>query len=95
MNIKQLRADTRFQLGNITSSEYSDLNLDRQIDKYYKKAIEIALRASGEWEVSGEVATTNIISGQQEYVLSTDTRLLTLKRIEVNLSGGTDTWEKA
>ena len=58
MNIKTLRADTRFQLGNITSSEYSDLNLDRQLDKYYKKAIEIALMASGEWEVSGEVATT-------------------------------------
>ena len=94
-NIKQLRSDTRFQLGNITVSEYSDLDLDRQIDKYYKKAIEIALKSSGQWEVSGEVATTDILSGQKEYVLSTDTRLLTLKRIEVNLTGGTNTWEKA
>jgi hypothetical protein len=93
MDIKQLRADTRFQLGNITSTEYSDLNLDRQIDKYYKKAIEIALSSSGEWEVSGEIATTNIISGQQEYVLTTDTRLLTLKRIEINTAGGTNTWQ--
>lgn len=95
MNIKTLRADTRFQLGNITSSEYSDLNLDRQLDKYYKKAIEIALMASGEWEVSGEVATTGILSGQKEYVLSTDTRLLTLKRIEVNLTGETNDWQVA
>lgn len=95
MNIKTLRADTRFQLGDITSSEYSDLNLDRQLDKYYKKAIEIALKNSGEWEVSGEVATTNILSGQKEYILSTDTRLLTLKRIEVNLTGETNDWQKA
>ena len=94
-NIKQLRADTRFLLGKITSTEYSDLDLDRQLDKYYKKGIELALSASGEWEVSGEVATTGILTGQQEYSLATDTRLLTLKRIELNLTGGTNTWEKA
>jgi hypothetical protein len=95
MNLLQLRQKTFFHLGKITSSEFSLLDIDRLLDEYHRKAGEIALRYSGEWEYNGEVATTDIVANQQEYLLSTDNKLISLKQIEVNLTGGTNTWRKA
>lgn len=92
MTLTNLRAKVRFLLGEITSSSYSDTNLDRALNDYYHKAISIALEESGEWEIQGEIATANLVASQQEYTLPTD--ILTLKRVEANFPDGTRTWTK-
>lgn len=92
MTLTTLINTTRFYLWNITSSEYSDDNIKAALNRYYHKAIARAIQANWQWEVNGEVATTNIIAWQQEYVLNTPVPLLTLKRIEVNLTGNENDW---
>ena len=92
MTLTELISTTRFYLGNITSTEYSDANITASLNRYYHKAIARAIQANGQWEVNGEVATTNIVANQQEYVLTTTIPLLTLKRIELNLTGTANNW---
>ena len=92
MTLTELISTTRFYLGNITSTEYSDANITAALNRYYQKAISKAIQVNGQWEVNGEVATTDIVAGQQEYILSTTVPLLSLKRVEINLSGDTNNW---
>lgn len=92
MTLTTLLSTARFYLWGITTSEYSDVNLTAALNRYYHKAIARAIMANGQWEVNGEVATTNIVSGQQEYVLTTPVPLLSLKRVELNLTGETNNW---
>ena len=90
MTLTNIRSKIRYLLGDISSDNYSDTNLDRAINDYYHNAISIALKECGGWEVQGEVSTTNLVADQQEYVCPTD--LLTLNRIEVNFNDD-DNWK--
>ena len=92
MTLTNLINTTRFYLWNITSSEYSDTNITAALNRYYHKAIARAIQANGQWEVNGEIATTNIVAGVQEYVLNTPVPLLTLKRVEINLTDNDNDW---
>jgi len=92
MTLTEIRSKSRYLLGNISSNNYSDTNLDRAINDYYHNAISIALKECGSWEVQGEIATANLVAGQQEYVCPTD--LLNLKKIEVNFEDASeDLWK--
>lgn len=95
MTTTELKNAVRRKLGNITSNDYSDADIVNSMNSYYQKAIAIAIQISGEWEINGEIATTDIVAGQKEYALTTDVPLSYLKRIEVNLSGGVNDWEIA
>lgn len=92
MQLSTLQAKARYLLGEITSDNYSDTNLNRALNDYYHQAISKAVSASGQWEVNGEVATTNIVAGQREYTLPAS--ILTLKAIEANLTGVEDDWTR-
>jgi len=91
MTLTNILSKIRYLLGDISTNNYSDVNATRAVNDYYNNAISIALKESGSWEVQGEVATTNLVADQQEYVCPTD--LLDLKRIEVNFEDADeDTW---
>ena len=90
MNLTTLQAKTRYLLGEVSSTQYSDTNLNRALNDYLHKGTTLALLASGEWEVNGEVSTTNLVVSQQEYLLPLD--LISLKRVEINYTGATDGW---
>ncbi len=92
MTLTELISTTRFYLGGIDTTSYSDANITAALNRYYHKAIAKAIQANGQWEVNGEVATTDLKTGQQEYVLTTPVPLLSLKRIELNLTGETNNW---
>lgn len=92
MTLTTLLSTARFYLWGITTSEYSDVNLTAALNRYYHKAIARAIMANGQWEVNGEIATTDIVAWQQEYVLTTTVPLLSLKRVELNLTGETNNW---
>lgn len=95
MTLTELINTTRFYLGNVDSTSYSDANITSALNRYYHKAIARAIVANGQWEVNGEVATTNIVAAQQEYTLTTPVPLLSLKRVEINLTGETNNWTVA
>lgn len=95
MTTTELKNSVRRKLGNITSTEYSDSDIVNSMNSYYQKAIAIAIQISGEWEINGEIATTDIVAGQKEYALTTDVPISYLKRIEVNLTGGVNDWDIA
>lgn len=92
MTTAQLKDKTRLVLGDVTTTQYTDARLLRSLNDYLQKATVIAIQSCGKWEVSGELATTDINAGQKKYVFPTD--LVSLKRIEANLSGATNGWEQ-
>ena len=83
MTFLELQTKTRLLLGGISTTEYSEVNIEIALNNYYHDFIITAILSNKDWEVSGEVATANIVANQREYLLPTD--LLTLKKIEVNL----------
>ena len=90
MTLELLQNKARLLLGGISATEYTAVNLNIAINSYYDDFIITAILANKDWEVNGEVATTNIVANQREYILPSD--LLTLKRIEVNLNGSENQW---
>lgn len=92
MTLTTLQGKTRYILGELSTDNYSDANLNRALNDYYHKAVNIAIQANGQWEINGEVATANIVQDQQEYVL--EAAMLAIKSIEVNMTGNTNDWKK-
>ena len=93
MTLTLMRDEVRRLLGGISTTEYSTADINISINIYYDRFILEAITASGEWQVQGEVSTANIVADQQEYVFPSD--LVALDRIEVNPTGGTNTWSIA
>jgi len=90
MTTQQLQNKARFVLGNLDTDNYSDAELLLALNDYYYQAVAIALRSSGAFEINGEIATTDIVANQQEYVLPTS--LIAVEKIEANFLGGTKDW---
>lgn len=93
MTLTEIRTKIRYLLGEISTSDLSEASALSLVNDYYNKAVGIVLLEMGGWEVNGEEATANLVSGQKEYVLPTD--LLVLKQIELNLNDETNGWIKA
>jgi hypothetical protein len=93
MTLTTLIGRTRTKLGDLTSTEYSDANITLALNEYYQKAMAKAITAGGQWQINGDIASTDIVNGQQEYTLTTSVPLLTLNKIEVNFDGSSNAWE--
>jgi len=63
MNLTNLLAKTRYLLGELSSTNYSDVNCTRALNDYYMRAIAKAIQVNGQWEVKGTVATADIVDG--------------------------------
>lgn len=71
--LTNLRSDARFLVfGNSTNTDYGDTDLDRNINRWYNTVLGWVLSSNGEWQVNGDIATTDIVVNQREYVLPTD-----------------------
>ena len=79
-----LRNWTRF-LTNTNTSTYTNADLDASLNMNYQLFVTEILDAMDGWDFQGEIATTDVVSGQQEYVFPTD--ILRIKRIEVTYNG--------
>jgi len=79
-------------IGEVSTDNYTDANLNRALNDYYHRAVNIAIQANGQWEVNGDYATANLVQDQQEYVL--EAAMLAIKSIEVNMTGLTNNWVK-
>lgn len=55
MNLASIRTDSRYLVSpQLTSTEYSDANLDRNANEWYKKAIGWGVAAGGDWQIAGD-----------------------------------------
>lgn len=87
MTLENLRSSVRFAVfGDSSDTTYTDTDLDRNINLWYKTGISWAIQANGDWQVLGEKATTDIVAGQRKYPLPTDI----LKLNEVYIKYGTE-----
>lgn len=79
-----LRNIARF-LTNTNTTTYANADLDASINSYYQMFVNEILAAMDDWDFQGEIATTNLVANQQEYVFPTD--ILKIKRIEISYDG--------
>lgn len=93
MQLSDIQADARYMVfGNSSNTQYADTDLNRNINEWYKRAIAMILRSNGEWQVEGEIATTDIETNQREYILPTN--ILKLNEVYIKTTTAGD-WVKA
>lgn len=70
MNITTLRTDTRYQISRqLTSSEYSDSEIDRNLNLWYQRVLGWIIPIQGNWEIQGNILTRDFKVGVTEYDL--------------------------
>lgn len=84
MTLTELRALTRF-LTNTNSTTYSDADTLVNLNTAYDTFTDEILNCVDDWDFQGEVATTNLVASQQEYVFPSD--IVKIKRVEVSYDG--------
>jgi hypothetical protein len=71
--LTNLMSDARFLVfGDSSNSQYGDTDLKRNINRWYNTGLSWILQANGDWQVEGEKATTDLVSGQSDYALPSD-----------------------
>ena len=87
MELSELRSSVRYMVfGDSTETTYADADLDRNLNLWYKTAIGWVMNINGDWQVKGDVATTNLIAGQNKYFLPSD--ILKLNQVYVKIESG-------
>lgn len=79
-----LRGFTR-NITNTNSTTYTDAELDASVNMYLDLFTTEILDSMDEWDFQGEIATTDLVANQQEYVFPSD--ILKIKRVEVSYDG--------
>lgn len=73
MTLSELRSAVRFKIFRDSSdTTYSDTDLDRNLNQWYRTALMWAIQVNGEWQVNQDMATTDIVADQRKYALPTD-----------------------
>lgn len=87
MNLTALRAMARRKISfqSTASAKYADADLDANLNMWYRILLGWVFETTGIWEFNGEMSTTNLVSGQEEYVLPED--FVILNRVEILYSG--------
>lgn len=85
-----LRNFTRF-ITDTDTVTFTDADLDASLNMYYDLFCTEILDSMDEWDFQAEIATSDLVASQQEYVLPTD--ILKIKRVEVTYDWSN--WYKA
>lgn len=85
-----LRNFARF-LTNTDLDSYTDDELNAAINRYNRVFANKIIEAMDGWDFKGEIATTNLVANQQEYIFPSD--ILKFKRAEVSYDEGV-TWRR-
>lgn len=84
MTLTQLRSYARF-LTNTNSTTFTDADTLVSANVWYDILAGEIVASMDDWDIGGEISTTNIVASQQEYVFPTD--IFKIKRIEVSYDG--------
>lgn len=70
MNVTTLRTDARYHIDpNLTSTDFADTDLDRGLNRWYRTVLAWAIKAQGDWQMNGDIMTTDLVSGQTDYAV--------------------------
>lgn len=87
MTLTNLRADTRFLVfGDSANTQYGDTDLDRNLNKAYAEIIAIAISVNDDFQVNGNIITTDLIAGRSDYDLPSNLFKINEVRIKPTLS---------
>jgi len=87
MNLATLRTDARYAVSpQLTSSEYADTDLDRNLNEWYKRTVGWAVAAGDDWQMAGETIYRHFKSGVTSYDLPVE--LIRVLKGEVLYSTG-------
>lgn len=87
MDLTTLRADARYLVfGDSTNTQYGNTDLDRNLNKAYAEIIAIAISVNGDFQVNGNVITTDLIAGRSDYDLPSNLFKINEVRIKPTLS---------
>jgi len=90
MKLQDIRSNIRFLVfGDSTNTDFSDTDIDRSINNWYEKILNWAIQANGDWEINGEIATTDIIAGQRDYTF--DSSFIKIKEVYIKSNDGEET----
>jgi len=85
MTLTQLQADVLQIISlTLTTSDYPSPSITLALNKWLRTVTGWVMAATGIWEFSGEKSTTNLVSGQSEYVLPTS--MVALNRVAIKYS---------
>ncbi len=79
-----LRNFTRF-ITDTDTTTFTNADLDASLNMYYDLFCTEIIDSMDEWDFNGEIATTDFVANQQEYVFPTT--ILKIKRIELTYDG--------
>lgn len=91
MNVAELKQDVWF-LTNTSSSDYSEAEVLRNLNKHYEEISTIIWHSAGDWNfddknyITHPIAETDLVDGQQDYSLPTVARRI--ERVEVKDKDG-------
>ena len=87
MDLAELITDARYNVSkNLSSSEYPDADVTRNINLWYQRVIGWVMADDGEWEAQGDIITTNLVNGQMNYQIPA--KLLRIYRAEIRYETG-------
>jgi len=84
MTLTQLRSYSRF-LTNTNSTTFTDADTLVSANVWYDILAAEIVSSMDDWDIGGEIATANLVVGQQEYVFPAD--IFKIKRIEAAYDG--------
>ena len=87
MDLTTLRSDTRYLVfGDNANTAYSNTDLDRNLNKAYAEIIAIAISVNGDFQVNGNIVTTDLIAGRSDYDFPSNLFKINEVRIKPTLS---------
>lgn len=90
MTLAELRTRSRAKVSkDLTSSDYSDSQVDADLNESYREVLGWAILAAGIWEFRGEMSTHLLVKNQNEYVLPSSD-FMQINRVEVKYYGATE-----
>lgn len=70
MELTTLRTDTRYIISpQLTSSDYADTDLDRNLNRAYRKVLGWIIPIQGDWEIQGDIMYRDLEEGVTDYEL--------------------------
>lgn len=68
MELTTIRTDSRFLVSpQLTSTDYPDTDLDRNVNRWYRTAIGWIVPIQGDWEVNGDIMYRDVEEGVTDY----------------------------
>ncbi len=68
MILQDIRDDARWNVSpQLTSTDYTDIILDKNINRWYQKILSWIIPEQGEWEINGDILTIDLEVGKTDY----------------------------